>query len=151
MTSKHSVSYKSLIYPSVWRLCLDDLSQLRRAMTSYELMDHSFSTRPVTTRSQQHLKTLSNCCNIQSDLLWVDLLSSHERTHKTLSRRNGVSKMKEAILDHELRVTMQLNQNFCWRRNRDRNDDFRRLLNELSELSVTLATELTGLLTDDRG
>lgn len=60
--------------------------------------------------------------------------------------------MKEAILDHELRVTMQLNQNFCWRRNRDRNtDDFRRLLNELSELSVTLATELTGLLTDDRG
>lgn len=59
--------------------------------------------------------------------------------------------MKEAILDHELGVTMQLNQNFCWRRNRDRNDDFRRLLNELSELSVTLASELTGLLTDDRG
>lgn len=60
--------------------------------------------------------------------------------------------MKEAILDHELRVTMQLNQNFCWHRNRDRNtDDFRRLLNELSELSVTLASELTGLLTDDRG
>lgn len=118
MTSKPSVSYKSLIHPSVWRLRLDDLSQPRCVDDVCKLMDHSFSTRPVTTRPQQRLKTLSNCCNMRSDFLRVDLLSSHEHTHKTLSRRNGASKMKEAILDLELRVTMQLNQNFCWCRNR---------------------------------